>query len=189
MQQQSGIMFNYKSPENMKKLKRASDLAFEYNTTNLTRDQRVEFLTEWLGSIGTGSLIKAPFNCDFGDNIQIGANTIINLNSVMFDRSPITIGDNVLVGPNCAFYTSIHPLDFTTRNQNMMISKPIVIGDNVWLGGNIVVMPGVTIGNGAVVGAGSVVTTDIPENCLALGNPASVVKEIDQQQVDAKFRT
>ncbi len=189
MQQQSGIMFNYKSPDNMKKLKLASSKAHTFNTVALNRDERSQFLNEWLGSIGTGSLIKAPFNCDFGDNIHLGNNTIINLNSVMFDRSPITFGDNVLVGPNCAFYTSIHPLDFQTRNENMMISKPITIEDNVWIAGNVVVMPGVTIGNGAVIGAGSVVTSDIPANQLAVGNPAVIIQTIDQSQVDPKFRT
>lgn len=188
MQLLSGTMFNYKSPENMVRLKRASSLAFEFNNTNMTRPERVEFLAKWLGSIGGGSLIKAPFNCDFGDNIKIGKNTIINLNSVMFDRSPITFGDNVLVGPNCAFYTSIHPLDYQTRNQNLMVSKPIVVEDNVWLSGNVVVMPGVTIGSGAVVGAGSVVTSDVKANTLVAGNPAIFIKEIDQSQVDDKFQ-
>ncbi len=181
-------MFNYKSPENMERLKRASELGFEYNTTNLSRDQRTAFMSEWLGAIGTKSLIKAPFNCDFGDNIFIGDNTVINLNSVMFDRSPITIGNNVLVGPNCAFYTSIHPLDYKTRNDNMMISKPIIIEDNVWISGNVVITAGVTIGSGAVVGAGSVVTTDVLPNTLVVGNPATVVKTIDQTEVDSKFR-
>lgn len=184
----SGIMFNYKSPENMEKLKLASDLAFTYNTTNLSRSQRVEFLQNWLGAIGENSLIKAPFNCDFGENIKIGNNTIINLNAVMFDRSLISFGDNVLVGPNCSFYTSIHPLDYTTRNENMMISEPIKVEDNVWISGNVVIMPGVTIGAGAVIGAGSVVTRDIPENSLAVGNPAVIIKQINQSEVDHKFR-
>ncbi len=181
-------MFNYKSPENMERLKQATKLAFEYNTTNLNRDERTAFMNNWLGAIGSNSLIKAPFNCDFGDNIFIGNNTVINLNSVMFDRSHITFGDNVLVGPNCAFYTSIHPLDYPTRNDNMMISKPIIIEDNVWIGGNVVITAGVTIGNGAVVGAGSVVTADVPANTLVVGNHATIVKTIDQTEVDPKFR-
>lgn len=181
-------MFNYKSPENMKRLKRASDLAYTFNSENLSRPKRIEYLSDWLGALGENSLIKAPFNCDFGDNIYIGNNTIINLNAVMFDRSPIKFGDNVLVGPNCAFYTSIHPLDFTTRNQNMMISEPIAIEDNVWISGNVTVMPGVTIGSGAVVGAGSVVTNDVEANTLVVGNPAVKIRTIDQSQVDEKFK-
>lgn len=182
MQQRSGIMFNYKTPENMERLKKGSDLAFEYNTTNLSRSQRNDFLHGWLGSIGTGSLIKAPFNCDFGTNIHIGDNTVINVNSVILDRSTVEIGDNVLIGPNCALYTSLHPLDYPSRNQNIMDCKPIIIEDNVWLCGNVVVMPGVKIGNGAVIGAGSVVTSNVEANTLVAGNPARFVKVIDQTE-------
>ncbi len=177
-------MFNYKSKENMSRLKKASSLAFEFNHTKMNRDQANEFLQSWLGSIDSSSLIKAPFNCDFGTNIYIGKNTIINLNSVMFDRSEIRFGDNVLVGPNCSFYTSIHPLDFPTRNKNMMLSEPITIEDNVWIAGNVVVMPGVTIKSGAVIGAGSVVNCDIESNVLAVGNPAKVIRKIDQNKVE-----
>lgn len=188
MLQRNGIMFNYKSAENMDKLRKASSLAFEFNHSKMSRDEANSFLQNWLGSIDSSSLIKSPFNCDFGTNVHIGKNTIINLNSVMFDRSEIRFGDNVLVGPNCSFYTSIHPLDYQTRNENMMICESITIEDNVWIAGNVVVMPGVTIKSGAVIGAGSVVTSDIESNCLAVGNPAVVIKQIDQHEVDSRFK-
>lgn len=180
-------MFNYKSEEAMIRLRRASDLAYEFNHNKLSRQEQFKFLNNWLHSIGDNSLIKAPFNCDFGDNISIGNNTVVNLNCIIFDRATVSIGNNVLIGPNCSLYTSIHPIDYPTRNANMMIAESIVIEDNVWLGGNVVVMPGVTIKSGSVVGAGSVVTKDVELNTLVAGNPAKVIKDIDQDEVDPRF--
>lgn len=180
-------MFNYKSEEAMIRLRRASDLAYEFNHTKKSRQEQYLYLNEWLHSIGEKSLIKAPFNCDFGDNISIGSNTVVNLNCIIFDRAMVNIGNNVLIGPNCALYTSIHPIDYATRNANMMIAEPIAIEDNVWLGGNVVVMPGVTIKSGSVIGAGSVVTKDVEANTFVAGNPAKVIKEINQDEVDPRF--
>ncbi len=180
--------FNFREPELMDKLRIASDLAWTYNNTKLSRDEQIKYLNNWLGAIGNHSLIKPPFNCDFGFNIEVGNNTVININSVMFDREKISFGDNVMVGPNCAFYTSIHPMDSKTRNEGMMLAEPITIENDVWLSGNVTVLPGVTIGSGAVIGAGSVVTKDVEANCFYAGNPAQKIKEINQLEVDEKFR-
>lgn len=95
------------------------------------------------------------------------------------DGGGITFGDNVFVGPNCGFYTATHPLKYEDRNKGLELAEPISVGSNTWFGGNVVVLPGVTIGEGSVIGAGSVVTKDIPPNSLAVGNPCKVIRQID----------
>ena len=108
----------------------------------------------------------------------MGEGFFANYNLVILDCAPVTFGERVLVGPNCGFYTAIHPLDAAQRSSGQESASPITVGDDVWLGGNVTVLPGVTIGNGAVIGAGSVVTRDIPAHVLAVGNPCRVVKEL-----------
>ena len=97
---------------------------------------------------------------------------------VILDANKVEFGENVFIGPNCGFYTSGHPLDYEIRNKGLEYAKPIKVGNNVWIGGNVCVMPGVTIGDNVVIGAGSVVNKDIPSNCVAVGNPCKVIKEI-----------
>ena len=122
--------------------------------------------------------IEPNFYCDYGFNIYLGKNFYSNHNLVILDANKVEFGDNVFIGPNCGFYTSGHPLDYKTRNQGLEYAKPIKVGNNVWFGGNVCVLPGVTIGDNVVIGAGSVVTKDIPSNVVAVGNPCKVVKEI-----------
>ncbi|MBP3284244.1 MAG: sugar O-acetyltransferase [Clostridia bacterium] len=117
------------------------------------------------------------FYCDYGFNIEIGENFYSNHNLVILDANKVKIGDYVQIGPNCGIYTSGHPLDSETR-MKLEFAKPITIGNHVWLGGNVCVMPGVTIGDNTVIGAGSVVTKDIPANVVAVGNPCRVIKKI-----------
>ena len=105
----------------------------------------------------------------------------VGYNCVILDCAPVTFGDNVFIAPNCGFYTAGHPLDYPTRNALLEFAKPITVGDNVWFGGNVVVLPGVTIGSGSVIGAGSVVSRDIPENVLAVGNPCRPIRSINQE--------
>jgi len=135
-----------------------------------------ELLAELLGSLGEESFIRPPLAVDLGFNLHLGARTFINYNLVALDVAPITIGDDVLIGPNVQLLTPVHPLQPTPRRDKLEAAKPITIEDNVWLGGGVIVCPGVTIGAGSVVGAGAVVTRDIPPNSLALGNPARVVR-------------
>lgn len=125
--------------------------------------------------------IVPPFFCDCGPLITFGQNVFVNTNAYFMDGAKITIGNNVFIGPSVGLYTAIHPLDYSRRNQGLEKAKPIEIGDNVWLGGNVVVLPGVKIGQGCVIGAGSVVTKDIPDNVLAFGNPCKVIKPIKQK--------
>ena len=116
--------------------------------------------------------------CDYGYNIEIGENFYSNHNLIILDENSVTFGDNVLVGPNCAFYTSTHPFSAEIRMSGKKMSKPIKIGNNVWICGNVTVLPGVSIGDNSIIGAGSVVSKDIPSNVLALGIPCRVIKNI-----------
>lgn len=122
--------------------------------------------------------IESPFYCDYGYNIEIGENFYSNHNLVILDAAKVIFGDNVFVGPNCGFYTTHHPIETEARICGYAYASPIIIGNNVWIGGNVVVLPGVTIGENTVIGAGSVVNRNIPENVIAAGNPCKVLKRI-----------
>ncbi len=149
------------------------------NTPPLFMRMRNLLLKKILGKIGKSFLIEQPFMCDYGYNIEIGENFCANHNLLILDSAKVKIGDNVLIGPNCSFYTSTHPINYKERELGTELAKPINIGNNVWLGGNVVVLAGVTIGKNSVIGAGSVVSKDIPPNAVAVGNPCRVIKNIN----------
>ncbi|MBE7713167.1 MAG: sugar O-acetyltransferase [Cyanobacteria bacterium SIG26] len=156
-------------------------LCHKYN--NLSPDksvERKELMKQILGVIKGDFLIEQPFICDYGWNIEIGENFYSNHNLVILDPAKVEFGDNVFIGPNCAFYTPEHPLDANTRNKGLEYAYPIKVGNNVWFGGNVVVLSGVTIGDNVVIGAGSVVVKDIPSNSVAVGNPCKVIKTLSQ---------
>lgn len=160
---------------------RCKDLCFELNATkpsDLARQQ--ELLELIIGSFGKDCQITAPFWCDYGYNIHLGDRFYVNHNCVMLDAAPITFGTDVFIGPNCGFYTSGHPIEANVRNVGLEYARPITIGNSVWIGGGVRVMPGVTIGSNTVIGAGSVVTKDIPSGVVAAGNPCRVLREIDE---------
>ena len=121
--------------------------------------------------------IEPPFHCDYGYNIYSGKNVYFNVNCVVLDTMKVTIGDNVFFGPNAQIYTATHPLNAIER-RTVEFSKPVSIGNDCWIGGNSVILPGITIGNGCTIGAGSVVTKNIPDNSLAVGNPAKVIRKL-----------
>lgn len=158
---------------------RAKEQCHRYNQLPPSQTaERERQLRALLGRTHGAFVIEQPFWCDYGSNIEIGAHFYANHGMIVLDGNKVTFGDNVLVGPNCGFYTAGHPLDAQRRNSGLEYAKPITIGDNVWLGGNVCVLPGVTIGDNAVIGAGSVVTHDIPPNVLAAGNPCTVIRQI-----------
>lgn len=125
--------------------------------------------------------IEAPFHCDYGDHIHLGNNFYANYDCIMLDVNHIYIGNNVLLGPRISLYTAGHPLSSAVRNSGLEFGKSITIGDNVWVGGNTIINPGVRIGCNTVIGSGSVVTKDIPDNVIAAGNPCRVIRKITEQ--------
>lgn len=157
----------------------AKELCYEFNMLRPSESERqTELLKKLLGKTKGAFCITAPFWCDYGYNIEVGENFYANHNLVILDGAKVTFGDNVFIAPNCGFYTAGHPIDFERRNQGLEYVYPITVGDNVWIGGNVCVMPGVTIGNNVVIGGGSVVVKDIPDNCVAVGNPCKVIRTI-----------
>ena len=144
-------------------------------------------IRELFGKIGENSLVNPPFYCDYGTHIEIGKNFFANYNCTMLDVGMIRIGDNVQMAPNVAIYTAGHPVHPATRNTMYEYGIDVTIGDNVWVGGNVVICPGVTIGANSVIGAGSVVTKDVPEWCVAAGNPARVIRKITEDDRNRYF--
>ena len=139
---------------------------------------RLALFRELLGGIGDDTLIQSPFRCDYGYNIRIGRRSFINYGGILLDVAPITIGDEVLIATNVQILTATHPLDAQRRRAWWEFAKPISIADGVWIGGGALVLPGVSIGENAVVGAGAVVTKDVAANTVVVGNPARVVREL-----------
>ena len=159
-----------------------ADIIYELNLLRPSKTrEREELFRRLLGKTKDKFTILSPFLCDYGYKIEIGENLFINMNCVILDEAKVTFGDNVFIAPNCGIYTAGHPLDFETRNKGLEYARPIKICSNVWIGANTAILPGVTIGEGTVIGAGSVVKTDIPPNVLAYGNPCKVIKKIIQK--------
>ena len=157
----------------------AKELCKEFNDCNVRNLEEKKSILEKLFQKRIDTVLIEPnFYCDYGFNIHLGKNFYSNHNLVILDANKVEFGNNVFIGPNCGFYTSGHPLDYKTRNKGLEYAKPIKVGHNVWFGGNVCVLPGVTIGDNVVIGAGSVVNKDIPSNVVAVGNPCKVVKEI-----------
>lgn len=134
------------------------------------------------------AFINPPFYCDYGTHIQVGKNFFANYNCTILDVAKVKIGDNCQLAPNVAIYTAGHPIHPVSRNSLYEYGKEITIGDNVWIGGNSVICPGVHIGDNAVIGAGSVVTKDIPDWCIAAGNPCRVLRRITDEDKKKLFR-
>lgn len=178
----AGLLYDACKDENLfLERQKCKELCQKYNRTSPELlDERKAIMKQILGKTGKEFLIEQNFFCDYGYNVKIGENFYANHNLVILDPAAVEFGDNVFVGPNCGFYTAEHPLDAKTRIKGLEYAKPIKVGDNVWFGGNVAVLAGVTIGKNAVIGAGSVVTEDIPENALAVGNPCKVLRFITQ---------
>ena len=147
-------------------------------------DEIGKIVKELLGK-SDGAFINPPFYCDYGSHIEVGKNFFANYNCTIIDVAKVKIGDNCQMAPNVAIYTAGHPLHPVSRNSMYEYGISVTIGDNVWIGGNTVIMPGVHIGSNTVIGAGSVVTKDIPDWVVAAGNPCRVIKQITEE--DKKY--
>lgn len=140
---------------------------------------RSRILKDLLPRAGEGLWIQPPFYCDYGSNLIIGENVFFNFNCVVLDVMQVQIGDRTLIGPNVQVYTATHPLNHKERASGLEFAKPINIGADVWIGGSAVICPGVSIGDRSVIGAGSVVTKDLPSDVFAAGNPCKVIRKLD----------
>lgn len=152
-------------------------LCQKYNQVEYNKfEERDSLIRKIISTARETILIEQPFICEYGFNIELGYNFHSQHNLIIIDCAKVTFGNNVVVGPNCGFYTAQYPLDAQTRNQNYQYAKPITVGNDVCFGANVTVMAGVTIGDNTVIEAGSVVTSDIPPNVIAKGNPCKIVK-------------
>jgi maltose O-acetyltransferase len=160
--------------------KRTKELLRLYNSTEAA-PERQTILHRLLGQIGQNSIIEPPFFCSYGQNIYLGDHVFLNISCTILDCNEVRIGHHVMLGPAVQIYTAAHDLRAEARIQGWEVAKPIVIEDNVWIGGGAILLPGVRIGRNAVVGAGSVVSRSVPANTAVAGNPARVIREIEQE--------
>lgn len=144
------------------------------------KEDIVRLERELFGKSGENIYVNPPFHVDYGRHIEIGNNFYANMDCIFLDVNKIIIGDNVMVGPRVSFYTAGHPIDAEVRNTELEFGLPIRIESNVWIGGNAVILPGVTIGENSIIAAGSVVTKDVPADAIVGGNPAKVIREINE---------
>ncbi|AHH96398.1 sugar O-acetyltransferase [Kutzneria viridogrisea] len=176
----AGELYRDNDPELLAERKHCQRLLDRFNATTADQDEeRSALLAELLGGIGEGSWVMPRFQCDYGYLITLGRNSFLNYDAILMDCAPITIGDDVSIGPRAQLLTALHPVaEHDLRRERWESAAPISIGDNVWLGGGVIVCPGVRIGADTVVGAGSVVTRDLPERVLAAGNPCRVIRPL-----------
>ncbi len=175
----AGALYNASDPQVAREHKHARMLCMRFN--QLLPDQAQDknaILDELLGRYGTNLTIQPPFYCDFGSNIYLGDSVYFNYNCIILDVNKVKIGDRVLVGPGVQFYSATHPVEWDIRSSGLELGKPIKIGSDVWIGGGAIILPGVTIGDKTVIGAGSVVTKDLPEKVVAAGNPCRIIKHV-----------
>lgn len=155
--------------------------AQRYNAMDPADTQaQFEALRSFLGAIGENSRIVAPFHCDRGNQIFMGSNSMFNFGATVLDMGRVVIGNNVRIAPNCSIYTVNHPLDYRQRAQRVCYTEEVEIGDDTWIGGNVTILPGVHIGKRCVIGAGSLVTKDIPDDSLAYGSPCRVIRKLEE---------
>ena len=175
----AGDLYVADDPESGRIAQRAVRLADAYHRAEIDGDPAArDLLGQLVGHLGEGAYVKPPLSVDYGENISLGDRVFVNYNLTALDVAAITIGDDCLLGPNVQLLTPTHPVAIEPRRDKLEAALPITLGRNVWLGGGVIVCPGVTIGDNRVVGAGSVVTRDIPANVVAVGNPARVIREI-----------
>jgi len=186
----AGLLYDANYDETlMQERIRCKDLCMDYNQLRFSQfEEQKALIKKLLGKVSEGFYITPPFWCHYGYNIEIGKNFYTNHNCVILDAAKVQFGDNVFIGPNCIFSTSGHPIDSARRNQGLEYAYPLTVGNDVWFGANVTVLPGVSIGDNVVIGAGSVVTKDIPSGVIAVGNPCRILREITPEDA-VKYKT
>ncbi len=176
----SGEMYDATDPQLTAERRRARELCKSLNESHDSEQElRERILRKLFGSVGDAIWIEPPFYCDYGSNITLGSKVFFNFNSVILDPASVIIGSNVLFGPGTQVYTSTHPISASDRCTGREFAQPVEIGSDVWVGGGAIICPGVRIGSRSVIGAGSVVTNDIPEDVFAAGNPCRLIRHLN----------
>jgi maltose O-acetyltransferase len=179
----SGESYDASDPELVAGRIRARRLTQQLGALDPAEDaERDALLRALLGELGEGAWVEAPFHCDYGTQIRLGTRVFINMGCIFLDAAPITLGDDVQIGPGVQLLTSDHPRDAEGRSGGLESALPISIGDRAWLGGGVIVLPGVEIGRDAVIGAGSVVTRSVPEGVVAAGSPCRLISQTNRQR-------
>ncbi len=179
---QLGCLYNPNTDKDLiAKRLRCADLCYEFNNCKPSDLQKQkELLAQIFGKASGELVITPPFHCDYECNISVGKNFYTNYNVTILDCAKVSFGDNVFIAPNCVFSTAGHAIDAAQRAEGLEIALPITVGNNVWFGANVTVLPRVTIGSNNIIGAGSVVTKDIPDNVIAVGAPCKVLRPITE---------
>lgn len=185
----AGLPYRANDPE-LKQMRAENKLRVaQYNQLTRNQEQEIDqLIKEILGGTGKEILVEPPIHFDYGRNTTVGERFFANYNLTVLDVCPVTIGDNVMIAPNVSLYGAGHPIHPDARNSGYEYGAPITIGNNVWIGGSVCVLPGVTIGDNVVIGAGSVVAKDIPDNVIAVGNPCRVIREITEEDKKYYFK-
>jgi maltose O-acetyltransferase len=170
----AGELYNAQDPILVADRRWSAALLHKYNSSPHNPITHFVQLEELLASVGPRTVVRAPFFVDYGYNITLGADVFLNFNCVLLDVTPITIGDGTQIGPNTQIYAADHPRDHAVRSAHLENGRPVRIGSNVWIGGSSIILPGVTIGDDAIIGAGSVVTRNVPAGATVVGNPARI---------------
>eukprot|EP00727_Mastigamoeba_balamuthi_P003925 m51a1_g1353 putative maltose o-acetyltransferase (193) ;mRNA; r:359535-360113 len=177
-----GELYDASDPQLVQERRRCRELTARLNAINAsdpsTTPERTAVMRELFGSLGSSVYIEPPFRCDYGSNVQIGDRVYMNFDCVILDVCSVVIGPGTLLAPGVHIYAATHPVDPAVRAGGLECGKPVRIGSNVWVGGRTVICPGVTIGDNTTIGAGSVVTKDVPANVVAAGNPCRVIRQL-----------
>lgn len=178
---QAGMVYNDFDSDLFMRRVEAKKLFREYNRTGDDDTAlRRKLMEQLFKHVGTEVWIEPDFRCEFGKNIVIGNNVYINFGCIILDCAEVTIGDNVLLGPNIGIYAANHSLDAEERINGGCCGKPVHVGNNVWLGGDVKILPGVSVGDNTIIGTGSIVTKDIPAGVIAIGNPCRVIRAVTE---------
>ena len=173
----AGELYHAAAPEIQAEQAAAAAWLVRYNgSLGLPTDARRLLLVERLAEVGEGSVIRPPFHCDYGFNIRLGSGVFLNFNCVILDVVEVSIGEGTQIGPAVQIYTADHPRDPDERRTGLEFGRPVRIGRNAWIGGGAIILPGIVIGDDAIVGAGSVLTRDVPPGAIVAGNPGRTMK-------------